>query len=361
MEFTGERVVPGKVEPDLFNEHVSRYYFARPLVERKSVLDLGCGSGYGASILASSARYVLGTDISWEAVSFAKQHYATPNLQFFASDCSNLSLRSESLDTVVCFEVIEHLTEQCALLEQADRVLKRDGFLVISTPNRVFYTDERREVNPFHTREFNFEEFRSCLKHYFAKVEVYFQNHVSSIFVGDFRLCEWNFAAFGDSCEEMDKTSNFFVAICAKTDHGWPFVKNLVYVPSTANLLREKELRIQHLERRIVELDESILRLQRDYDERTGWSLELDRELGKRDQTILSLRRELEEVIKEKDSRILTLQGEFDERTEWALRLDFELKACQQALQNRQEQLDRVKESNLFRLARTLRLVPRIG
>ena len=45
MEFTGERVVPGKVDPDLFNEHLCRYHFARPLVEGRYALDVGCGTG----------------------------------------------------------------------------------------------------------------------------------------------------------------------------------------------------------------------------------------------------------------------------------------------------------------------------
>src|SRR5947209_2650970 len=107
MEFTGERVVPGKVEPDLWNEHLSRYYFAQPLMAQKSVLDLGCGTGYGSFILASVAQVVLGLDISQETVSFARQNYSAANLSFFVADCSRLSLASDCLEGIVCFEVIE--------------------------------------------------------------------------------------------------------------------------------------------------------------------------------------------------------------------------------------------------------------
>ena len=72
MEFTGERVVPGKVEPDLLNEHLSRYLFARPLVAGRCALDVGCGTGYGTAVLARTARRVLALDVSAESVAFAR-------------------------------------------------------------------------------------------------------------------------------------------------------------------------------------------------------------------------------------------------------------------------------------------------
>jgi SAM-dependent methyltransferase len=370
MEFTGERVVPGKVGPDLLNEHLSRYYFAQPMVARKSVLDLGCGTGYGSFILAESARRVFGIDISEEAVGFARQNYFARNISFSVADCSNLSLATGSLDSVVCFEVIEHLPEQESLLREAHRVLKADGFLIISTPNRVFYTDERNEINPFHSREFNFEEFRSCLETYFSKVQVYFQNHTFSIFIGDPRCSIGGVSRFGQNIESLESSANFFVAVCSKTDQNWPCVSNLIHVPSTGNLLREKEQRIQALESKINELDTKVLQLQKEYDERSRWCLELDREIEERDVTIINLRREWEErtawarrlsqEVTEKDDRILKLQSAFDERTEWALRLESELKVCQEQLKVRQGRLEKIKKSKLFKLSTALRLVPKI-
>jgi 2-polyprenyl-3-methyl-5-hydroxy-6-metoxy-1,4-benzoquinol methylase len=168
MEFTGERVVPGKVGSDLFNEHLARYYFAQPLMDQRLVLDLGCGSGYGAAILARSARTVVGMDISNEAVDFARRNFAASNLGFFVGNCSCIALASASVDAVVCFEVIE----------------QPDGFLIISTPNRIYYTEERKESNPFHVHEFNFAEFVAILEGTFEKVGVFYQNHCFAIFVG---------------------------------------------------------------------------------------------------------------------------------------------------------------------------------
>jgi len=355
MEFTGERVVPGKVEPDLWNEHLSRYYFAQPLMAHKYVLDLGCGTGYGSSVLASVARVAVGVDISEEAISFARQNYSAANLSFFVADCSRLSLASDSLDGIVCFEVIEHLEKQTSLLEESHRVLKADGLLMISTPNRVFYTEERNDLNPFHTHEFDFEEFASCLKNYFKKVEVYYQNHAYSIFIGDPRSSHPVSARLAETQESLESTSNFFVAICSKSEQNWPHPKSLVYLPSTGNLLREKEQRITQLESKIVQLDGRILNFQKEYDERTQWCLKLDRLIKNRDATILDLQNQLEgrtawahrlsQEITQKDAQILKLQKEYDERTEWALSLN--------------EKLEKIKQSNVFRFSKALGLVPK--
>ena len=70
-EFTGERVVPHQVEPDLWNEHWSRYVFAARLARQKRVLDIASGAGYGVAQLAQSASFVAGADVSWDAVAYA--------------------------------------------------------------------------------------------------------------------------------------------------------------------------------------------------------------------------------------------------------------------------------------------------
>src|SRR5436305_9149732 len=81
-EFTGGRVIPGQVDPDLMNEHLARYAFAARLARGKHVLDAGCGAGYGSAELAKTAAWVLGTDQSADAVSFARENYRSPNLHF---------------------------------------------------------------------------------------------------------------------------------------------------------------------------------------------------------------------------------------------------------------------------------------
>src|SRR5206468_2201275 len=161
-------------------------------------------------------------------IGFARRNHERSNLRFLVADCCQLSLRSESAEGVVCFEVIEHLLDQEMFLGDIRRVLKRDGLLVISTPNRVFYTEARNETNPFHTREFDFQEFSSCLKHYFAKVEICYQNHGYSVVIGNPSLHHSVLPRLNGSLENLESTSNFFVAICSKADVNWPSVQDLV-------------------------------------------------------------------------------------------------------------------------------------
>src|SRR5712675_3481199 len=134
-EFTGERVIPGKVDADLLNEHMARYAFAARLSRRKQVLDAGCGAGYGSAELARAAAGVLGVDNSAEAVAFARAEYAAPNLRFEEADCLALPPADGSIDLVVAFEVIEHLEDWRGFLLEARRVLAASGQFIVSTPN----------------------------------------------------------------------------------------------------------------------------------------------------------------------------------------------------------------------------------
>ncbi len=313
---------------------------------------------------------MLALDISKESIDFACRSYSAPNLHFIVSDCCQTGLKAESFDAVVCFEVIEHLACQESLLEEINRVLKKEGILIISTPNRVFYTEERKEINPYHTREFDFDEFSGFLKSTFGKVVIGFQNHVSSIFIGNPLESRNLRTRLEPQSTDLQLSSNYFMAICSQTRTHLPKFDNLVYLPAAANLLREKEKRIQSLESQLKDLNSKVLKLQKEYDEQTQWAMRLDLQIKEREARILELQeqfRELERDLQEKavwalrlteqmaqkDKRILTLQSEFDERTHWALRLNEDLKECQ-------GKLDRIKQSKLFQLSSALGLVPKL-
>lgn len=362
MEFTGERLIPGKVEADLFNEHLARYLYARELVNGKRVLDLGCGSGYGSRKLAESARLVFGVDVSPEAIEYSRLNFSGTNISFVAGDGTSLPFQNHSFDTVVCFEVIEHLFNQQALLEEAARVLSPGGFLMISTPNRIFYTEERQEINPFHTREFSQEEFSSFLYETFPTVQLLFQNHQEIIYLGNPRLGGEGFLHLEDKDPKAITHCNFFIAFCGREAADLPRLGNFAFVPSAANLLREQRLYIDNLEQRVSGKDEKILQLQEDYEERTQWAKKLDAEVIDRDRLITALQGEVEEKaawgikqkeeIQSRDDTIRELQREFDERTQWALQLNAELKTCQ-------SQLNDIQTRRVYKLAAKLRLLPR--
>ena len=181
MEFTGERVIPGKTDPDLFNEHLARYRFAETLASGRRVLDAGCGAGYGTALLAQRADSVCGVDFSYEALEWASREYAGGKAAFGQADCSALPFRDDSFDLITAFEVIEHLPDWQGFLREARRVLTDSGQLLVSTPNRVYYQESRAEPNPYHVHEFDYDEYKQALEDVFPHVTMFLENHTQEI------------------------------------------------------------------------------------------------------------------------------------------------------------------------------------
>lgn len=176
--FTGERFVPGIDDTQLELEHYQRYYSVLPLVKDKVVLDAACGEGYGSSILASAAKSVVGIDINEDIVRQAQDKYGNrSNLSYMVESIAALSLEDESIDVIVSFETIEHVSEeiQQQFLNQIARGLKKDGLLIMSTPNKAVYSDLRNYHNEFHVKEFYKEEFLTFLHQKFENVVLYNQ------------------------------------------------------------------------------------------------------------------------------------------------------------------------------------------
>ena len=341
MEFTGERIVPGSVNADLLNEHLCRYRFAQLLVEDKVVLDIGAGVGYGSKILAEKASAVLAVDLSEEAVRYACEEYAGENIEMVVGDGHGLPLASHSVDVVVSFELIEHLQGQQAHLLEINRVLKPDGLTVISTPNRVFYSQESNQANPFHTHEFDFQEFLTFLKSVFSSVQIYFQNHIAGLIIGNPTLFQEITAWLQEGVGDLESTSNYFVAVCTHGRKNQPRLGNFCLLPSSGNLLRERQQNIQRLEEAVGKRDRALSRLQDEYKQRTRWALQLDGQVARRDESLMRLQEEFEDrsrwaeelsrQLEEKDKALSKLQSEFEDRTKWALQLDAKLEAIRQS------------------------------
>lgn len=172
LTFDGERFVPGGVESEIDLEHYHRYLAAAELTRDLVIADVACGAGYGSAILSKFARLVTGVDISELAVAAARSNFAGDNLRFQVGNCVNLPFDDRSLDAVVSFETIEHITQQDEFLDECKRVLKPKGMLIISTPHRERYNAQLAEPNPHHLREMSEEEFRDALTSRFQSVHI---------------------------------------------------------------------------------------------------------------------------------------------------------------------------------------------
>jgi glycosyltransferase involved in cell wall biosynthesis/SAM-dependent methyltransferase len=166
---TGERYVP-ELTGNIELEHMHRYIYALGYAKGKTVLDIASGEGYGAALLASQAAFVTGVDIAEDAVAHAQRKYHLPNLEFRLGSCSKVPLLDTTVDLVVSFETIEHHDEHEQMLAEIKRVLKPDGIVIISSPDKAIYTDKPDYHNPFHVKELYRDEFETLFRIHFKNV-----------------------------------------------------------------------------------------------------------------------------------------------------------------------------------------------
>lgn len=177
MQLTGERHVPGSSGWLIELEHLARYDACKSISNGKEVLDAACGAGYGSRLLASTAAAVTGVDIDPETVAFARTHYSAPNVRFEAASVVDLPFPAATFDVITSFETFEHMNanDQSAFLDEAKRVLKGDGVLIVSTPDKNV-TDTFGTDNPYHLREVTESQFREEIGTRFAKVDLFRQS-----------------------------------------------------------------------------------------------------------------------------------------------------------------------------------------
>ena len=256
LEWTGERFLPWIKESTIAYEHLHRYAYASTLVKKKRVLDLACGEGYGSNLLGSAAASVVGIDIDANVISHASEKYRRENLRFLTASITAVPIQKDHcFDVIVCFEAIEHLDNQHALLAEAKRLLDPEGLLIVSTPNKPIYREESQDLNPFHVKELHFAEFEELLARYFRNVKFLGQRvHPSSSVwpigeTGDNRFhefvmergnTEFNFI----SAEK--RVALYFIAIASDAAIAPPV--GSVLLDDSDSLLEEREETIASLE-----------------------------------------------------------------------------------------------------------------
>jgi 2-polyprenyl-3-methyl-5-hydroxy-6-metoxy-1,4-benzoquinol methylase len=183
LDFTGERIVPQADNCErtfasrMYHEHIARYLFAAQIAKGKSVIDVGCGVGYGSRRLAElGAGSVYALDLSEGAIEHARKHYHHANVQFEPGNAEHFKTE-KTFDVAVCFELIEHVRRPRKVLENIKRVLKAEGILLMSTPRAL----EQKRTH-FHEHEFGLQEYVSLISEYFPSVEMFTENnHFSSM------------------------------------------------------------------------------------------------------------------------------------------------------------------------------------
>jgi SAM-dependent methyltransferase len=163
--------------------HISRYLLAQSWTIGQRVIDVACGTGYGSAILArDTSRQVVGIDLSRIAVETAQADWPRSNLVFAMGDALDLGLPSGSVDTVVSFETIEHVHDPKRFLDQMALVLRPGGRLILSTPDRNYYSPGAQpgeSHNPFHPSEMTSAELLALVEPRFRILAMYGQTRVA--------------------------------------------------------------------------------------------------------------------------------------------------------------------------------------
>jgi len=107
--------------------------FGVPIKDRV-VLDLGCYDGaISMGYLAFGASHVIGVDIDAEAVANARKNYQNDNVEFHVGTIEGIPLSDNSVDTIVCYDVFEHVEKPAEILKEINRILKPGGKIIIGT------------------------------------------------------------------------------------------------------------------------------------------------------------------------------------------------------------------------------------
>ena len=225
LEFTGERFTP-ECAREIWYEHWHRYQFVQKLATGKRVLDAACGEGYGSALLAATATSVVGMDIAESAVEHARRRYGRlANLTFEQGDCTALAPVDKPFDLIVSFETLEHVAAQEALVAGFARALADGGLLVISSPDKRTYSDQRGFHNEFHVRELYRDELLALLQAHFPVVQLYAQKLL-------FQSVVWREDASADGpataatataqgvADGLRYDPLYFIAVCSKRPPG---------------------------------------------------------------------------------------------------------------------------------------------
>jgi SAM-dependent methyltransferase len=192
LALDGERTLPDIPEENYwFRRHLVVYEWIAARVGGLSVIDMACGEGYGADVLARAARAVVGVDANPEAHEHARLRYRRPNLRFARELVETFA---EPADAVVFLQTIEHLRDPGSALDhfaslvagaQGERrpagsapdpaTAARAGTVFVSTPNVLTLAPKgaRRSGNPWHVHEYRIEEFDRLCREHFREVRMY--------------------------------------------------------------------------------------------------------------------------------------------------------------------------------------------
>lgn len=150
------------------------FYKSNKDIKKFKILDIGGNTGVISKILQDKGFNVTVADISKEALNTCKKK----KLKTLSFDFNDIfPIKDKLYDLIIAGEVIEHILDVELFLNECNRILKEDGYIVISTPNLATFKDRirflfgkmPRQINPhheylkLHIRQFTYSSLKESL------------------------------------------------------------------------------------------------------------------------------------------------------------------------------------------------------
>jgi ubiquinone/menaquinone biosynthesis C-methylase UbiE len=123
---------PNRIFRFIENTRIKRLIKAADINENNKVLEIGCGAGHILERI--NKGFLTGIDISETQIKRAQKRLGN-KVKLIKAPAEHLPFENESFDRVICTEVFEHVLEPETVLNEMNRVLKKDGIISLSIPN----------------------------------------------------------------------------------------------------------------------------------------------------------------------------------------------------------------------------------
>lgn len=176
---TGERIRPDNFQSTEDYILWLRHLFAYTFVEKKIlndhiVLEVGCGEGYGTSIISKNSFKTIGLDVDKKTILHATKRYKTTKCIFKHYDGVNIPYCDNTFDVIISFQVIEHIEADINFISEIYRVLKKNGLFFVTTPNKTYrLKPNQKPWNRYHKREYDSGQLKKVLLNDFSDIKVY--------------------------------------------------------------------------------------------------------------------------------------------------------------------------------------------
>lgn len=139
-----KNIIDEKPFGELMGRHLKSVTFVHDTdIKDKNILDIGCGYGWcEVAFLKRDPNAITGIEISEKDLETIRKNIIDTRMSLAVSGATKLPFEDESFDTVVSWEVIEHIPKgtELEMFSEVKRVLKKGGSFYLSTPHASFFS-----------------------------------------------------------------------------------------------------------------------------------------------------------------------------------------------------------------------------